>query len=537
MKKTILQGLITMSFLFVSLITYAQAPVLGTARNFVIFSTNGDISNNGSSHLTGNVGTNNGSSTAFGNVNGSMHDQDTGSAHAATDLLAAYTQLNAMIPTSFHAPLLGNGTTFSAGIHSVPASATLNGELILDAQDDPNALFVIQVEGALATAAASKITLLNGAAACNVFWKIEGALNMAAGTIMKGTIIVNNAAISMSSMTSLEGRALTTGGAITLDGVLAYTPVGCGSPLLTGPAAPNLRSAACYSIFSSNGAVTNTGISTIKGDVGSNNGSATGYDPAMINGTLHPIPDGSTAQCAADLLLAYNEIHLIPHDIELLYPAQFGNNLVLTPHTYIMNCAATFTDTLYLDGAGNENAVFVIQINGALSTSTYANVVLINGTKAENVYWKVEGAVTINNYSVFNGTIICNNGALGAINTGVKLNGRSLTTNGALSTTAIAATLDKVCISTGVHVSDTASVQVNIYPNPFVHALNFTIKNTNFSAYELKLFTLDGKEVLSQIITDPSGQVEINHLASGMYFYRLLADQVIIQSGKIIRQE
>jgi len=54
----------------------AQAPNLGTAANFVLFSTDGEVTNSGISHLTGNVGTNNGSSTGFGNVNGVMHDND-----------------------------------------------------------------------------------------------------------------------------------------------------------------------------------------------------------------------------------------------------------------------------------------------------------------------------------------------------------------------------------------------------------------------------------------------------------------------------
>jgi len=110
-----------------------------------------------------------------------------------------------------------------------------------------------------------------------------------------------------------------------------------------------------------------------------------------------------------------------------------------------MKAAATFTDSLYLNAQGNANAVFVIQILGALTTSTYSKVLLINGTQAKNVYWMVEGAVSINNYSVFCGTIICNNGAFGALNTGVILNGRALLTDGALNSTAINATIPSGC--------------------------------------------------------------------------------------------
>jgi hypothetical protein len=93
---------------------------------------------------------------------------------------------------------------------------------------------------------------------------------------------------------------------------------------------------------------------------------------------------------------------------------------------------------------GNVNAVFVIKINGALSTSTYSRVVLINGTQAKNVFWKVDGAVSINDYSVFRGTVVCNNGAI-LLATGVTLDGRALTTTGALGTTAITAIMPPGC--------------------------------------------------------------------------------------------
>jgi hypothetical protein len=135
-------------------------------------------------------------------------------------------------------------------------------------------------------------------------------------------------------------------------------------------------------------------------------------------------------------------------DIELLYPAQFGNNLVLTPHTYVLNGAVSFTDTLYLNALGNPDAVFVIKIYGALSTSTFSNVILMNGTQAKNVYWKVDGAVEINDSSVFNGNII-SAGAI-ALNYHSALNGRALTIVGALTTAAITAIMPPGCSNISV---------------------------------------------------------------------------------------
>jgi len=375
-----------------------------------------------------------------------MHDGDPASAQATTDLLALYAEVDATIPTLFPGILLGGGTTLTPGVYSSPGASTLNGILTLDGQTDPNALFIFHIEGAFATGANAKVNLINGAQACNVFWKIEGQVDMATGTKMRGTVIANNAAINMSVGDTLEGRALSIAGAISLDAMLAYTPIGCGSPVLTGPLAPDLVSAECYTLFTTIGPTTNTGVTYVVGDVGTDNGLTTGFNPLFVTGMIHPIPDASTAACGVDVLNAYNYVNAVPHEIELLYPAQFGNNLVLTPHTYRMNGAVTFTDTLYLDAQGDPNAVFLIKVYGAFSTSTNSRVNLINGTKSENVYWMVNGAVGINDNSIFRGTIICNNGAM-SLTTGVYLDGRALTTTGAINTNAITAIMPLGCPS------------------------------------------------------------------------------------------
>ena len=542
MKTSLFKVLVAVILLIIPAFNFAQAPTLGTVSNFVLFSSNGAVSNNGISHLTGNVGTNNGSSTGFGNVNGVMHDNDGASAQCMADLLLAYSQLNAAIPAYFIAPLLGNGDTLIAGVYFIPSASTLNLGLTLNAQGNPNAVFIFQIQGSLSTNASSKINLINGALACNVFWKVEGLVSMASGTSMKGTIIANNAAIIMNTCDTLEGRALSTAGAITIDGVLAYTPIGCGSSVLTGPVAPTLGAAACYAIYSTNGAVYNSGVTYITGDVGSNNGSATGFNPLFVTGTIHPIPDGSTAQCAIDLLNAYNYIDTLPYNIELLYPAQFGNSQVLTPHTYRMNGAATFTDTLFLNAEGNANAVFVIQINGAITTSTYSNVVLMNGAQSKNVYWKIEGAVSINNYSVFRGTIICNNGALGAFNTGVTLDGRSLTTTGAVTTTAINAIAPNIPSNCGTLGITTLNVtktnnKVLIYPNPFINFTTITINDASINnKFDLTIYNILGDVMINKTINKRLSTIETNNLPTGIYFYKLIGDDKSIHSGKLISQ-
>ena len=539
MKNNLHNTFLAAFLLFMPTINFAQAPNLGTTADFVLFTTTGAVTNAGISQLTGNVGTNNGSSTFFGNVNGQMHDADGVTAQCAADLLTAYNDLNNAIPTLFPASSLGNGDTLIAGIYSISAPTTLNLNLYLNAQGNSNAVFIFQIQGPLSTNAASQIKLINGAKACSVFWKVEGLVDMATGTSMKGTVITNNAAINMSSGCTLEGRALSTSGAITINGVLAYTPIGCGSPVLTGPALPNLASTACYAVFSGDGPVTNNGITNVTGDVGTNVGLTTGYNPLDVTGTIHPIPDGSTAACAADLLNVYTYLNTLAYDIELLYPAQFGGNLVLTPHTYIMNGATSFTDTLFLNALGDANAVFVIQINGAMSTSTFSQVKLTNGTQAKNVYWKIDGAVSINDSSVFNGTIICNNGAID-IATGVIVNGRAFTTSGTLITNAcsvIAQTIPGSCSTVGISALDETNEAISIYPNPFSTSATIVLNDfSNSNTAELRMYNVLGKQIMNVFVTKSSTTFDTSNLPSGVYFYQVIGNDKTIQSGKLIKQ-
>ncbi len=390
------------------------------------------------------MGTKIGAITGFGNVDGVMcAATSAASIQCAADLLIAYNQLNAVAPTFSHSVLLGNGETLLPGVYSLPGVSSLTLNLILDAQGDENAVFIFQIQAAFSTNTNSKIILINEAKACNVFWKVEGLVDMAPGTTMRGTVIANNAAINLNAGDTLEGRALSTTGAVNVSGTVAFTPLGCGSPVLMGPLAPTLASTECYALFSSSGAVSNNGITHVTGDVGTNAGAISGFDPLLVTGTIHTSPDVSTSLCASDLLVVYNYLNTLPPDIELLYPAQFGNDLVLTPHTYLLNAATVLTNNLYLNAQGNPDAVFVFKIVGALSTGTLAKVILINGTQAKNVFWKVDGAVSISDYSEFRGTLVCNNGAVN-VSTGVMLDGRMLAILGAFATDAINA------IATGV---------------------------------------------------------------------------------------
>lgn len=99
------------------------------------------------------------------------------------------------------------------GVYCFGGAASVAGDLVLDAQNDPNGLFIFKINGALTSAATSRVVLVNGAAPANVWWQVGGATSLAAATTFAGTMLVYGA-IDLGDGASLQGRALSTVGAI-----------------------------------------------------------------------------------------------------------------------------------------------------------------------------------------------------------------------------------------------------------------------------------------------------------------------------------
>lgn len=85
--KSKLVLLVTIVTLLFPNVNFGQAPDLGSAANFVIFTSNGAVTNIGISQNTGDIGSNTDSITGFGNINGMMHYVDGESRLCASDLL------------------------------------------------------------------------------------------------------------------------------------------------------------------------------------------------------------------------------------------------------------------------------------------------------------------------------------------------------------------------------------------------------------------------------------------------------------------
>ena len=302
--------------------------------------------------------------------------------------------------------------------------------------------------------------------------------------------------------------------------------------------APGMGLTSTYALFSSNGSISNSGISFITGDIGMNVGQATGFDPSNVKGMIHLMPDMTTNMCSGSLLTMYNYLNQLPVNIELLNPTLFGHNMILTPQTYHLSAATMLTDTLYINAVGDANAVFCIQINGALTTAANSKVILINGAQSKNVFWKIEGAVTLSDQSIFRGIIVSNNGAI-SMKSGVMLDGAAFTTTGAITLAASTVIMPYAGVSTAVENVDASDpeVELTVAPNPFGSSTTINLRNdSKYLNCDFKIYNMVGVEVMNSLVTKQTITLDTSRLHAGIYFYKLMDKNKIIQSGKLISQ-
>ncbi len=420
---------------------------LGSIENFVIFSSNGAEANTGISSFTGDIGTDLGAvSLAGATISGNVYVADSVTAQAKVDLQATYIQLLSIPSTnSLHLPAFGGGESLATGNYLITGAGSLGGNLTLNGQGDSNAVFIFKFGGAFAVGANSEILLINGTRSCNVFWVSEGAISMAASTVMKGTLIANNGAITMASGCDLEGRLLSISGAISFGPVEAYVP-SCETTI------PLAFSSPCYNIilgtaedfvhFTSSGAIGNTGVSYLIGDIGSDVGAISGFETSTIVGSFYNI-DGVTEQAKIDLQAAYIQLTSVPVTNSTHAPA-FGNDEILTTGVYMIGGAGSIAGNLILDGQGDSSAVFIFKFGGAFTTGANTTVVLTNCSSACNIYWIAEGAISMASSTTMKGTLIANNAA-NSMAAGGNLEGRMFSTTGAIAIDQIVATKMASC--------------------------------------------------------------------------------------------
>ncbi len=229
-------GLVTL--LLGSSPSFAQ-PSLGTASSFAVLGSS-TVTNTGPTVLKGNLGVAPGSAvTGFPPgivVNGSIHTADPTALQAQSDSAAAYTFL-AGLPCG--ASLTGQnlgGLTLAPGTYCFSSSAQLTGTLTLDAQNNPNAVFIFQIGSTITTASGSLVRVINGGLNCNVFWAVGSSATLGSTTTFVGNVLAV-ASVTLNTGAVVSGRALAQNGAVTLDSnVVDASASGCPASAPVPPA-------------------------------------------------------------------------------------------------------------------------------------------------------------------------------------------------------------------------------------------------------------------------------------------------------------
>ena len=175
--------------------------------------------------------------------------------------------------------------------------------------------------------------------------------------------------------------------------------------------------------------VTSTGPTILFGDLGVYPGSAiTGFLPGIVFGTTH-LTDLVAQQAHTDSIAAFSALGTgIP--IANLTGINLGG-LTLGPGVRNFASSAQLTGILTLDAGGNSNARFDFLIGSTLVSDTGSVVHLINGARADNVFWQVGSSATLGVETTFAGTILADQSI--TLNTGADLLGRALAIHGAVT--------------------------------------------------------------------------------------------------------
>jgi hypothetical protein len=182
-------------------------------------------------------------------------------------------------------------------------------------------------------------------------------------------------------------------------------------------------------------AITNSGTSTVAGDIGASTGALTGTGPTGANSivlTQGGVDRGNdTSDGQAGLTAAYTAAGSQGNGT-VVGPTNLGlQTQPLLPGIYSSGSDLALTGPLTLDGAGSYDSVFIFRATAGLTTASGSTVVLTNGAQACNIFWQVGSSATLGAGSLFSGTILANTSI--SLAAGVTVDGRLLASTGAVT--------------------------------------------------------------------------------------------------------
>jgi hypothetical protein len=205
------------TLIFASSALGATASVgLGTAAPFSVLGGS-TITNTGPTTMFGDLGLAPGSSvTGAPLVLGQTHIGDAVATEAKSSLTTAYNDAASRHANGSAGTELA-GQEFSPGVYSASESLLLSsGSVTLNAEGDPNAVFIFQIGSTLITGSNTSVSLVGGAQACNVFWQVGSSATLGSGTRFVGTIMAADS-ITANTAATIHGRLLAQTAAVTLE--------------------------------------------------------------------------------------------------------------------------------------------------------------------------------------------------------------------------------------------------------------------------------------------------------------------------------
>lgn len=237
----------------------------------------------------------------------------------------------------------------------------------------------------------------------------------------------------------------------------------------------NLGTSAGFAVLAGT-TITNTGPTTITGDVGIHPGSAFVDTGVTLIGTRQ-INNAVASRAKTDLVTAYNDAAGRPVSGRLAVDL---GGLTLSPGVYDTGGVVGITGLLTLDAGGDPDAVFIIKSTATLITAANSEVRLVNGARFCRVFWVVPSSATLGTDSKFVGHIF----ALTDINvqTRASVEGQLLARNGqvTLDTNVVR---NEICAATRM-IRVTKSASPSSLPNG-PGTVTYTYQVTNPGAVEL----------------------------------------------------
>jgi len=256
------------SLIAVPLALSAQAPVgMGTAGDFAVLAGSA-VTNTGPSVISGSLGLSPGSAVSGFPpgivIAGTTEVADGVALQAKNDLVTAY---NDAAGRSSTATVSGDlaGRTLTSGVYTASSSLGLSGQLTLDGQGNPDAVFIFQAGSSLIVGSGADVILIGGAQACNVYWQVGSSATIGTSAAFVGNILALTS-VTMTTGATLQGSALARNGAVTLD-TNTITRAVCAAP--SGGSTTTTGT-------SSGGSTTTTGTSGGGSTKGSTGGSGAG---------------------------------------------------------------------------------------------------------------------------------------------------------------------------------------------------------------------------------------------------------------------